>query len=131
MKRPAAFPIETLRVFTVRRADLDEQQRLAVCRLLRELTTLTDRAVKHAFGSMNYDCISATQYMVDFTGYASNGDVVELRTEVVQIPGRLELAITIHKKRNAQYRQIGQGNFVFTHNTHKARLAAHCATGAA
>lgn len=99
--------------FTVAKENLNKEGVLTVCKLLNEMIKLNDQAIKKAFGSLNYDQISASHYEVDFPDQAQLGDAVEIESQYVTTRNNSLLIDIIIRKRTGKKTTIGEGRFVF------------------
>ena len=111
-EQPGRYSLLTKR-FTVAKENLNKEGVLAVCKLLNEMIKLNDQAIKKAFGSLNYDRISASHYQVDFLDQASLGDAVEIESQYTTTRNNSLLIDIIIRKRTNTRTTIGEGRFVF------------------
>ncbi len=99
--------------FTVVRENLNKDGVLAICKMLNEMIKLNDRAIKIAFGGLNYDSITAAHYEIDFIGQADLGDTVEIESQYTPTKNDSLLIDIIIRKRTDKTITIGEGRFVF------------------
>ncbi|PQJ12757.1 hypothetical protein CJD36_003135 [Flavipsychrobacter stenotrophus] len=104
--------------FIVGNENLNKEGVLAVCKLLNEMIKLNDQAIKKAFGSINYDRISASHYEIDFIDQAALGDAVEIESQYTTTRNDSLLIDIIIRKRTNKKITIGEGRFVFQSKDH-------------
>lgn len=81
--------------------------------MLNEIVKLNDRAIKKAYGVLDYDKISTTHYEFDFPEYAVLGDVIEIETLFTITKHNKLLIDTVVRTKTDISKTIGEGRFIY------------------
>ena len=99
--------------FTVSADNLNKDGVLAISKMLNEIVKLNDRAIKKAYGVLDYDKISTTHYEFDFPEYAVLGDVIEIETLFTITKHNKLLIDTVVRTKTDISKTIGEGRFIY------------------
>ena len=102
------------RQFTVNTDNLDDNEQLAICTLLKEITKLNDATLVETTGSLDFEKITSSRCNLNFIAKAQLYDVVELRSEsTVSDNTIIEIKLSVWKKKGKRTALLADGYFVF------------------
>jgi len=102
------------RQFTVNTDNLDDNEHLALCTLLKEITKLNDATLVETTGSLDFEKITSSRCNLNFIDKAQLYDVVELRSEsTVSDNTIVEIKLSVWKKKGKRSALLADGYFVY------------------
>ena len=102
------------RQFTVNTDNLDDNEHLALCTLLKEITKLNDATLVETTGSLDFEKIISSRCNLNFIAKAQLYDVVELRSEsTVSDNTIVEIKLSVWKKKGKRSALLADGYFVY------------------
>ena len=102
------------RQFTVSTDNLDDNEQLAICTLLKEITKLNDTTIVETMGTLDFEKIISSQCKLNFLAKAHLSDLVELRSEsTVSDNTTIEIKVSVWKKKGKRSALLADGYFVY------------------
>jgi len=99
--------------FIVRDDHVNDEGTLATCNLLREITSLYDKAIVVAFGDLSVYKILTSSYQLNVINQAHLGDQLRFQSDAIIYFGvSLEVTITVNKQ-GKKNQTLATGHFIF------------------
>jgi acyl-CoA hydrolase len=106
--------VRHLNEFIVHPEHINDKGVLGLCKILKEITHLYDRAIIHAFGDLSYYKVEASSHHLDLKDMARVGDVIRLDAEsIVHLGLSVDVNIIVNNA-SSNDRTLAIGHFVFS-----------------